>query len=329
VPPRKRKQEGLLGAVKGLFNRAPKVQKVDLRKRFDLVGRVGQGSMSKVWRARDLTNGRMVALKLLDPMKTRRFEARFEGLNKPSEGEIAVQLRHPHIVQTFEHGVSLEGYQFLVMEFIEGISLSYLVDTQNEQMQQHRLRFIIELGSAIEYLHRENWIHRDICPRNVILDQEGGFQAKLIDFGLVVPNTEMFRRPGNRTGTASYMAPELIKRLRTDQRIDIFSFSVGCYEMYTRRHPWQSGPVTIEMVLQHINHEPLDIRKVGPPVDDQVADAIMRGLERDPDRRWRSMNEMLQPLRQAHRRLNPEEPELTWDPELDPDYHASQSDAGT
>ena len=324
MPPQKRKRKGLLGAVKGLFQRKAKVQKVDLKKRFDLIGRVGQGSMSKVWRARDFMTGRTVALKILDPLKTRRFEARFAGLGKPTEGEVAIQLQHPNIVRTFEHGVSLEGYQYLVMEFIEGISLSYLVEVQNEQMQRHRLRFVIELGSAIEYLHRQNWIHRDVCPRNVLLDQEG-LSAKLIDFGLVVPNTELFRRPGNRTGTANYMAPELIKRLRTDQRIDIFSFSISCYEMYTKKHPWESGPVTLEMVLQHINHEPLDIRKCGSPVDEQVADAIMRGLERDPDRRWRTMGDMLKPLRQAHRRLHPEEPELTWDPELDPDFEASDA----
>jgi serine/threonine protein kinase len=320
VPPQKRKRRGLLKAVSGLFKKKPKIQKVDLNKRFDLIGRVGQGSMSKVWRARDYLTGRMVALKVLDPMKTRRFESRFVGLGKPSEGEIAIQLQHPNIVRTLEHGTSVEGYQYLAMDFVEGVGLSYLVDVQNETMQKHRMRFVVEFGSAIEYLHRQNWIHRDICPRNVLLDQESNFQVKLIDFGLVVPNTEPFQRPGNRTGTASYMAPELIKRLRTDQRIDIFSFSVSCYEMFTRRHPWQSGPVTIEMVLQHINHEPQDIRELAPEMDDQVAEAVMKGLERDPDRRWRSMSDMLAPLRQAYRRLCPEEPELTWDPELDPDY---------
>jgi hypothetical protein len=79
------------------------------------------------------------------------------------------------------------------------------------------------------------------------------------------------------------------------------------------------------MVMQHINHEPLDVRKCGVEVDEQVADTIMRGLERDPDRRWGSMGEMLRPLRQAYRRLHPEEPELQWDPELDPDYEASDA----
>ena len=108
------------------------------------------------------------------------------------------------------------------MEFIDGVSLSYLVDMQNQTMKDNRLRFMLEFGDAIYYFHKQGWIHRDICPRNVLLDTS--YQIKLIDFGLAVPNTEPFRKPGNRTGTVSYMAPELIKRQPTDQRIDIFSF---------------------------------------------------------------------------------------------------------
>lgn len=310
----------MLQVVKGLFNRKTRVRKVDLSKRFDLLGQVGPASMSKVWRARDLVSGRMVALKVLDPVKTRRFESRFIGLNKPTEGEVAVTLLHPNIVRTYEHGVTLEGYQYLVMEFIEGISLSYLVDVQNDTIKKNRMRFILGLGEAVEYLHKENWIHRDICPRNVLLDQNMDWHVKLIDFGLVVPNTEPFRRPGNRTGTAAYMAPELIKRVRTDERLDIFSFAISCYEIYTGRHPWQGGVVTLETVVKHLNHPPKDIREVCPDVDEQVAHAIMKGLAQDPDRRWRSMDDMLAPLREARRRLEPHEPEAVWESPVDSGY---------
>src|SRR5690606_13359387 len=84
----------------------------------------------------------------------------------------------------------------------------YYVDVQNQRMKRYRLDYMIQLGDAIDYLHRQRWIHRDICPRNMIIDEQN--TLKLIDFGLVVPNTEPFRAPGNRTGTAAYMAPELI-----------------------------------------------------------------------------------------------------------------------
>src|SRR5215475_14856343 len=104
--------------LKGLFEAKKRVSKTDITRRFDLIGRVGQGSMSRVWRARDSMSGKVVALKVLDKEKTRRFEARFAPeLKKPTEGEVAVMLKHPHIVKTYEWGTTFEGEQFLVMEF--------------------------------------------------------------------------------------------------------------------------------------------------------------------------------------------------------------------
>lgn len=277
---------------KKLFQRQPKIVKIDITKRFDLIGRVGQGSMSRVWRARDTKTGRTVALKLLDKEKTQKFEARFAPeLKKPSEGHIAMTLKHPNIVTTYEFGYSLEGEQFLVMEFVEGVGLSYLVDVQNETMLKHRLSYMIQLGEGIRYFHTSNWIHRDICPRNIMVSPEQ--EIKLIDFGLAVPNTAPFRAPGNRTGTANYMAPELIKRLKTDQRIDIFSYSVTCYEMYTRRFPWKSGQ-TLEAAVQHINQPATDIRTLVPDIDETVAETIMKGLQTRPDDRWQRVEQMIE-----------------------------------
>lgn len=246
--------------------------------------------MSAVWRAVDSLSGKMVALKVLDRIKTKKFEARFTKLNKPTEGEIAVQLSHPNIVKTYEFGMTTEGEQFLVMEFVEGAGLSVYVDMQNEVMRTNRMSWIFQLGEALRYFHNSGWIHRDICPRNVMIDRE--MKLKLIDFGLVVPNTPPFCAPGNRTGTASYMAPELIKRQRTDQRIDVFSFAVTCYEMFTKHHPWEAGR-TLEVILQNINKQPRDIRDYSTEIDDEIAEIIMRGLEKHPDDRWPSINAML------------------------------------
>lgn len=282
---------------------APKVVRTDIERRFELIGRVGQGSMSKVWRARDSKSGKVVALKVLDLEKTRKFEARFSKIKKPTEGEIAVTLKHPHIVRTSEYGTTLRDEQFLVMEFIEGVSLSFLVDVQNELLQQNRLKFMIELAEAIEYFHRSNWIHRDICPRNVLVDQAQSI--KLIDFGLVVPNTPVFQQPGNRTGTANYMAPELIRRRKTDQRIDIFSYSVTCYEMWTKRLPWEGGggnTQTIESLMQNMNNPPDSIVEFAPSIPAGVADAIMKGLETEPAQRWSTMGEMLSVLRPLYQK---------------------------
>lgn len=275
-----------------------KVPKQDITKRFQLIGRVGQGSMSKVWRAIDGRTGKTVALKLLDIEKTKRLESRFKTMKspRPTEGEVALQLKHPHIVKTLEAGITTNDEYYLVMEFVEGVGLSFLIDVQNEVMIKNRLRFMIELGEAIEYFHRQNWIHRDICPRNVMLDAD--YSIKLIDFGLVVPNTPEYQAPGNRTGTANYMAPELIKRQRTDQRLDIFSYAVTCYEMYAKRLPWEAAE-TLDAVVQHINTPPEDLKQHAPGIDPRIAATIMKGLAIDPRDRWQTITAMLEPLREV------------------------------
>ncbi len=292
-------QVTIMDFLKKLFDKNPKVEKVDIARRFDLIARIGQGSMSKVWRARDVMNGRMLAVKVLDKVKTIRFEARFTGLNKPSEGEVATSLKHPYIVRTSEFGTTTDNEQYLVMDFVEGLSLSYLVDVQNDKMKEYRLTYIIQLGEAIDYLHRQNWIHRDLCPRNVMIDTDN--TVKLIDFGLTVPNTPAFQKPGNRTGTVNYMAPELIKRQRTDQRIDVFSFAVTCYEMYTKRLPWDvPAQETMDTVLQHINKAPMPVQELAPDIHPVVAETIMKGMRSDPNDRFQTVVEMLMPLRKVH-----------------------------
>src|SRR5438067_1581872 len=129
---------GLLDSLKSLFggggSKGDKgLSRINVEKRFDLLGRTGQGSMSKVWRARDKTLGRTVCLKLLDKAKTAKFEARFAGtgVRKPREGAICVSLKHVNIVQTFEHGVTTQGEPYLIMELIDGYGLNYLVETKS------------------------------------------------------------------------------------------------------------------------------------------------------------------------------------------------------
>ena len=281
---------GVFARIKDLLIGPPRV---DIKKRFELKNRVGQGSMSKVYRAHDRQNDRMVALKLLDTRKTADLEARFDGLERPPEWEISLRLRHPNVVETFEHGLSTEGERFMVMEFIEGAGLSFLIDTQAPQLEGRRLDVLKQLALGVEYLHRINLIHRDLCPRNVLVNETG--QVKLIDFGLVVPNTPEFRRPGNRTGTANYMAPELIRRQPTDQRIDLFSYSVTAYELLTGTLPWEATE-SLQAAMQHINEPPLDIRKQKPDLDEKLAEIIMKGLTHDPNDRWQKMTELRRAL---------------------------------
>src|SRR5215203_1905724 len=137
-----------------MFKARPKsrtagLPRIDVRKRFDLLNRTGQGSMSRVWRARDMSLGRTVCLKLLDKDKTAKFEARFQGLNKPREGVICMALRHKNIVQTHEFGITTDGEYYLVMELIEGAGLNYLVETRNERLNGNRVNYLGQLADAL------------------------------------------------------------------------------------------------------------------------------------------------------------------------------------
>ena len=108
-------RESIVGFLSKLFGGSGE-KRVDIRKRFELIGRTGTGSMSKVWRARDRKLGRVICLKLLDREKTAKFEERFKGLKRPSEGAVCMSLRHKNVVQTYEYGVTTDREPFLIME---------------------------------------------------------------------------------------------------------------------------------------------------------------------------------------------------------------------
>ena len=207
--------------------------------------------------ARDKSLGRTVCLKLLDKEKTAKFELRFVGLSKPKEGAICTSLRHKCIVQTFEYGITTEGEPYLVMELVDGMGLNYLIETKSPQLEGNRVNILAQMADALEYLHKQGYLHRDICPRNVMVTKDG--VVKLIDFGLTVPNTPEFCKPGNRTGTPNYLAPELIRRTTTDHRVDLFALGVTAYEVYTGTLPWEKTE-SMQTLFSHMNSAGKDPR---------------------------------------------------------------------
>jgi serine/threonine protein kinase len=289
----------LLDRLKKLIGpRGPRGPRTNIEKRFQTIARVGQGSMSKLWKARDLMTGRTVALKVLDmdqiERQTERMRRAYNGMVPPTEGELSVKLKHPNVVQTFDHGVTSKRELFLVMEFIEGVGLNFLVETRTPQMNGKRIPYLIQAADGLAYVHQQQLIHRDFCPRNLMVSQEG--VVKIIDFGLTVPNTSDFCRPGNRAGTANYMAPELIKRETTDERIDIFAFGVTAYECMTGRLPWDA-PDTTQMMVMHMNTPPKDPREVRPDIDETFGKLLLRMLAQNPKKRIGSMKEVAESLR--------------------------------
>jgi serine/threonine protein kinase len=272
---------------------------VNVDKRFELLGRTGQGSMSKVWRARDRKLGRMVCLKILDKVKTAKFAARFPGLVRPSEGTICMTLRHRNVVQTLEHGMTTGKEQYLVMELIDGMGLNFLIETRSPHLEGKQIEILSQLADGLEYVHKTRYLHRDICPRNVMVTTEG--VVKIIDFGLSIPYTPDFCKPGNRTGTPNYLAPELIKRQTTDHRVDLFALGVTAYEVYTGTLPWEKAE-SLQTLLSHMNSPGRDPREQRPDLPDKIADFLIKAVERDRDKRFQDAAEFREALQKLPRK---------------------------
>ncbi len=281
----------LLDSLRNLLSKSPRL---NVQARFALLREAIQGTMSNFYMARDLKSGRIVGLKILNREKTALFEARFKGINKPSEGHIAVLLHHPRIVRTFEHGLTTDDNPYLIMEYLEGPNFSSLIIGHDGRLQNRRCHFIRQAGEALAHMHETGFLHRDMCPRNLMLTDEGQ-NLKLIDFGLSVPATRPFFQPGNRTGTANYMAPELVRRRWTDPRVDVFAFGVTAYEICAGQLPWARG----DSGLAAMGHDqpPTDIYKYRPQIHPGLAQAIHACIEPDLKKRCPSMTEFLGMIR--------------------------------
>jgi serine/threonine protein kinase len=269
----------------GKGKKKKKLPRVKIASRFELGGQLGQGSMSKVYRARDLKLGRTVCLKVLDKEKTAKFEARWAGLNKPMEGEILSELNHPNIVKTYEYGLTNLGEQYIVMELIDGPGLNFLIETRSDRLNGARVDLLIQAAEALDYMHKRGYLHRDICPRNMMVTADG--VLKYIDFGLAIPYRPEFCKPGNRTGTPSYLAPEVIRRVPTDHRVDLFALGVTAYEVFTGTLPWEHGQ-SEKVLLSHLNSPGRNPKEARPDLDDAVVRLLTKAIEREPARRFQT-----------------------------------------
>ena len=290
----------MLGKLKEMLSPGPSSGtkgyrgRVNLQRRFALVSEMARGSMSRVYRAIDNETGRTVCLKIQLPEKNQAAKARASVEQpRPPEGEIAFPLVHPHIVRTFEYGDSIRGEHYLMMEFIDGVSFQYVRETRSARTAQ-RVELLAQAAEGLAAVHAAGFIHHDINARNFLVNREQ--QAKLIDFGLSVPNTPAFRRPGNRTGTVQYMAPALLRREPIDERIDIFAFGVLAFEFLTDRLPYDANNNTT-MMLQRINTDPLDPAVVKPKLSEEICQILRKLTARRKDQRWPSMSTLPEALR--------------------------------
>jgi serine/threonine-protein kinase len=268
--------------------------KVDIAKRYEILREAVSGTMSNFHMARDRETNQIVGLKILDKAKTDALEARFKGLDKPTEGEIAVKFDHPRIVKTYSHGITTNDEQFLVMEFLDGPGLNSLIIGRSPILNNHRLALARHAAEALEAVHNAGYIHRDICPRNFVCEKDGT-ALKLIDFGLTVPAEREYMLPGNRTGTPNYMAPEVVRRKATDARLDIFAYGVSMYELFAFDLPWQRGSDG-RAAMGHGQSAPPPLKTFYPKINPTLEAAIHKCMEANPENRFASISQFLKAI---------------------------------
>jgi serine/threonine-protein kinase len=264
--------------------------RVDLWRRFERMRESVTGTMSQFYKVRDITTREVLGLKIIDRKKIAPVEGRYRGLKKPSEGEIGRLITGPNIAKTLEWGESVDGESYIVMEFIPGTVLHTVLSAREPFPPATRFDLVRQAATAIAAVHKAGFIHRDICPRNFMLRPDG--RLMLFDFGLTVPDKPAFLQPGNRIGTPSYMAPEVVRRRHVDKRLDIFSFGVTAYELCTLDMPWPRASGG-KAALRH-DSPPRDIREVWPDIPPLLATAIMACIAAEPDHRPPSIEKFLE-----------------------------------
>ncbi len=262
-----------------------------LDERYEIIGKVGQGGMSTVYKARDLKLGREVAIKLLkEEFSTdEEFIERFKN-----EARSAARLSHTNIVATFDI-VNHEDLHYIVMELVEGITLKDYIARKGKLSNKETIGIALQTAEGLSEAHKNNIIHRDIKSQNIIISKEG--RIKIADFGIARAVTgDTFGK--SVIGSAHYIAPEQAKTGESDARSDLYSLGISMYEMITGRLPYQ-GENTVNVVMAHIQDAMVPPSVYNNEIYPALNDIILKATRKDPDERYQSAEELIEDLRHA------------------------------
>ena len=262
--------------------------------RYEIIQKVGNGGMAIVYKARDMVLNRFVAVKVLrDEFTTdEEFIKRFE-----TEAQSAARLTHANIVSIYDVGVD-NGIYFIVMELIQGKTLKEIIVEEGGPLPwKWSINVAIQIASALEVAHRNNIIHRDIKPHNIIITEDG--VAKVTDFGIAkAVSNSTITAFGKTIGSVHYFSPEHARGGYTDAKSDLYSLGVVMYEMLTGRVPFDAD-TPVSVALKHMQETPQEPIELNPNIPEAVNKIIMKALKKEPELRYQTATEMLEDLRMS------------------------------
>ena len=269
--------------------------------RYEIVGQVGTGGMSDVYKAKDHALGRYVAIKVLKSefSEDTNFVSKFR-----TEAQSAAVLEHPNIVNIYDVG-SENGIHYIVMEYVEGITLKTYIEKKGQLTYKEALSIAIQVGRGIQAAHAKNIVHRDIKPQNIIISTDG--KVKVTDFGIARAVSENTIH-SDVMGSVHYASPEQARNGYVSNRSDIYSLGIVMYGMVTGRVPFD-GDSTVAVASQHLQDEMDPPSKYAPNLPISLEKIIQKCTQKSPDRRYDSMESLLIDLRKAL--LNPNEDFVT------------------
>lgn len=258
--------------------------------RYEITELIGVGGMADVYKAIDVMENRTVAVKILKDefSSSEEFLRRFRN-----ESKAIALLSHPNIVKIYDVGFTDE-IQFIVMEYIDGITLKEFIDQQGVLRWKDALHFVTQILRALQHAHDKGIVHRDIKPQNIMLFSDG--TIKVMDFGIA-----RFARIDGKTlsdktiGSVHYISPEQARGDMTDERSDIYSVGVMLYEMLTGRKPFD-GDNPVAIALKHMEENAVSPRDIMPSIPEALEEIVIHAMDREPARRYQSAAEMIKDI---------------------------------
>jgi serine/threonine protein kinase len=266
---------------------------------YRIVRQIGLGGAATVYLAEDEDNGQRVALKVLhkDLKWSHKQVARLK-----QEAEWVAGLRHPNVVQIREVG-QVDGFDYMATEYIDGVTVREMIPPELPPLRCVDIARGIADGLSAAH---ENWIvHRDIKPENVMVSLSG--QVKVLDFGLAKlsrPGASMapLTGPGMIVGTLRYLAPEQVMGQAAEPRTDLFSTGVVLYEMLAGRPPFEAES-NRSLLLKIMHEDPPPLTSPSGEIPQELVDIVIRALQKDPDERYQTAEELSEDLRHCAERL--------------------------